>query len=142
MFLHHWLCFPSGLSLLRRTRLNLFPCWEVRKSLFSSSWSFQQPGDRVEGSCIQTWPQEIVHGCGNGYFKKALAPPQRRLSSVLQQPGRLEMAHCVWHGTDRRSGLWHTVRGFASLSRLLTSLLVRGSVVAVVRLGLGSLCPQ
>lgn len=48
-------------------------CWEVRKSLFSSAWSFQQPGGGVEGSCIQTWPQEIIHGCENGLFKTALS---------------------------------------------------------------------
>lgn len=48
-------------------------CWEVRKSLFSSTWSFQQPGDGIEGSCIQTWPQEIIHGCGNGLFKRAFS---------------------------------------------------------------------
>lgn len=42
-FLHCWLHFLSGFLLLRR-KLNLSPCWEVKKSQFPSAWSFKQPG--------------------------------------------------------------------------------------------------
>lgn len=137
-----WLCFLSELSLLIRTSLNLFPCWEVRRSLFSSGWSFQQPRDGFERSCIQMQPQEIIHSCRNGPFKKALSSLQWCLFPLISSSQGGWRLRSVQDKTDRRSGIWHMFRDFTSPSCSLTNFLVRGSVGAVVRLELGSLCPQ